>query len=373
MAPDPFNTALSATLMATSIFPFLELPVLVRRYIYEYALTTEHGLWIDADRRQLPPFWLKNNVLPSVGDIQAATSSLPIISPALLRVCKQIHREAHFLLRRNTWNFIHFSNYVLRSIPQPLKDSIRSVYFRAGALTEPKGPGMCAYVTSQLRGVRTLTLGLRDDDEGLKGATEQPLTRPEAELKGENAVLYIIRFHVWELFREGRMTTFRLECPSTYPSELYPFVWVWAWVQRTYRSLLPVRLHRTLDPLYAAVLEVLQWRETTSLLDYQRLLAKKVYVATGEELPRAVARIAQVWQENGVHVSARDPEGFERGTVITFQKVDAVEADGQESWGDNELAPKVRRGRTSPNFPRPAFDLSKIPKEIDGIKIVIKM
>lgn len=367
MAPDPFKTALSATPMAT-VFSFLELPPEIRAYIYQYVLTTDHGVWMDVDRRQLPPFWFQNNAMPSVGDIQAAMSPLPIVSPALLRVCKQIYMEARMFLRCNTLNFTRWTNDALWKIPQQIKANLGSAYFRIGVLDLSKWRGNIKNrtVDMELPLLRHFTLGLRDDDPGLIGAPSRPPLDAD-EREARRAALEIICFHVARLFRKGKLTTFRIECPSTYPSSLYPFVWVWAWVEDCIRSLLPMQAQRTLDPLYVAVVEVLRWSDESAFFNYQPLLENgPVILSTGEDLHGVISRIAQIWEDNGVLVSARDPVGFERGTVITFQRVVTGETDEQQHWGDNELVPKVRRGEPSPNFPL-VVDLKRLAPWVDVV------
>lgn len=356
MAPDPFNTALSATLITTFIFPFLELPPEIRAYIYHYALTAPDGIWMDVDRRQLPPLWLQKNIMPSVGDIQGAMRPLPIISPALLRVCKQIYMEARIFIRRNTMNFTSWSNNALCHIPKQVKDSMHSAYYRVGAESSAGGANP---ITQRLRFLRHLTLGLLDDDEGLKGATK-PSWPNEDQWQNQRVPNGIIYSYVGKLFREGKLKTFRLECPSTYTSALYPFVWVWACVERSFRDLLLRDTHHPLEQLYAAFTEFLRWSDETTFLVYQRMLVDgPVYLETGEELRRAISRIQKIWEDNGVRVSARDPEGFERGTVITFERVITEEKGEREAWGDNELVPEIRRGAQPPNFPV-VVDLSKL-------------
>lgn len=300
-----------------------------------------------------------------MGDIQDAMSPLPIISPALLRVCKLTYLEARVLIRRNTWNFHRWTNDALYHIPQHVKDSMKSVYLRASALSMEivRWTYKSKDIVKELRFLRHFTLGLTDEDQGLKGVTK--LSWPDnVDWEGRKVPLQIAHFDVGPLFRKGKLTTFRLECPSTYPSSLYPFVWIWAWVELSFRFLLPREAHRTLDQLYAAVVEVLRLSDEHSLRNYQLLLVDgPVYLKTGEELRGVISLIQRIWEDNGVRVWARDPVGFERGTVITFQRVVMVEMGEREEWGDSELVAEVRRGQKPPNFPV-VVDFSKLPSFI---------
>ncbi|KAJ5157265.1 uncharacterized protein N7482_008365 [Penicillium canariense] len=310
------------------IFPFLSLPLELRWMVYRHALSTPHGLWMDTYRRDIPGFLRKKNYEPAASDLLAAEGLHGIITPALLRVCSQIHHEAKHYINNNQWRLNRWSARTIADIPQSVRDKVQALFLGRdpSGSSAPDGTPSNQFespieLISSLPNVQHITLGMLEDDKGLSG-TPKPGDMVVASTLFERQEPWS-RFHIYKyLFQRGSFKSISLECMWTYPSCLYPWVYLWSWVTTMSWELLPHQVQPKLKEPLREVTSHLGFYDNGFLPTYRNyaplLDSSNERTAVFRTL---LCRLREVWEDFGVRVYARDPTSYERGTMVVFERM----------------------------------------------------
>jgi hypothetical protein len=226
----------SAIQSQASTFPFLSLPMELRLMIYIYALFSPFGLWLDTHRLGIPHLLRMQAIGPAPFDLWTADAGLGgIVSPALLLVCKQIYYEGKKYLERNQWRLDRWSTDPIVNIPHSVRDKVASLFLgrdTVGLFTPPgtvRDDKSVFGLVHRLPNIQHLTVGMMEDDKGLSG-TPSPGDKvnydDEDNLYG--ALSWLATYK--PLFKRGSIKSISLECIKKYPSNLYPWVYIWSWV-----------------------------------------------------------------------------------------------------------------------------------------------
>lgn len=317
-----------------NIFPFLELPREVRQMIYEYALVSAYGLCMDVYRRDLPKVMEKRGTKPPACVVQAQLSSMRgVVTPELLNTCRLVRAEARWLIWQNQMRLDRWSWQGLNHIDETVTDSISSLYIGDGTQTlpvlldnakptDPRSSRIEGYeVLRRFNWLKHLTLHLSLEDPGLLGESK---FAEGSEKEVHKAIpLQIIPLYAMR-FRQGRMRTINLECNLTYPSNAYACVYIWTWIQNVWANLVD-REHRSeLHSLYDRV-DIIAGQPCNSKRNFQglprrykRFIKPDPYHAA--EIQLLYDQIKGLWNRSGIQITARDPDRFERGTIVEIRR-----------------------------------------------------
>ncbi|KAJ5586976.1 uncharacterized protein N7459_002741 [Penicillium hispanicum] len=310
-------------------FPLLELPLELRWEVYRYCLWTPRGLWMDIHRLDLPAAVKARGFTPQEWDVDAARLALPIVSPQLLRTCKQVYREAKHYLWDNKWLFHRYTAQTTKHIPKKVLNRVHDMYIGRGIpffpvpLDNAPPEGSFNELFEQpttmmfyLPHIHNLTIAMAEDDLGLVGRKYADALDTAADM--ERSIPLRILMNYKFPFQKGFMKSITLECTRTYPRKLYPFVYVWYWVTRLSLKLLPCPAQRELKPLYEEMFKLVGWPnyDKTQFRNYRPLLDDSPETPAARELHE---KIKEIWNRYKYRVSVRRPTEFESGTMITFE------------------------------------------------------
>ena len=316
------------------VFSFLSLPLELRWMIYMYALVTPFGLWMDNYRRDIPGILRKQGFGPGPNDLLAVESIRGIVSPALLLVCKQIYNEARHLLRQNQWRLNRWCTFVIADLPASARANVTSLFLGR----DPSGhygpagtrPALVTFhnMVKHLPNIQHLTIALVNDDKGLTGPFPPMAKYDDLDGVPKGDPIYRLQMNK-HIFQRGSMIkTIGLECIKTYPSRMYPWVYMWTWVTYLAMCVLPDYGDRPkLQKLRDLIGEVDKhlgsygFGGILAYRDYSRL--QDPSNEPGEDTHALLRRLRETWEEFGIRVSARDPSPFERGTMIVFERIPA--------------------------------------------------
>ncbi|KAJ5183462.1 hypothetical protein N7492_001078 [Penicillium capsulatum] len=329
----PPSPPLSAV-MSDDIFLFLALPLEVRRMVYEYALTTAYGLWIDVYRRDLPRLMEKRGIIPPPTLLRALETSIGgIISPALMRTCRQIYQESRNLIWRNQIRLDHCRLQGL-NLPRLTLGAIRDLYIGDGMScppiirdrTSPNSLSNVRYeskalVLQKFTWLQHLTFHFGLHDPGMLGQTTFKC------IEGENfdqlmTPLNIIPFAGLRMQRD-KLRSISLECPITYSSVLYPSVYGWTWVYHVGLMILSKQSQgelRRCDSILSRFVgesNMIPSGSDSKPRRYDLMVSDDTH---SQEIQRLLDEIQRVFTRSHIRVYARDPKAWERGTMLVFER-----------------------------------------------------
>ncbi|OKO93713.1 hypothetical protein PENSUB_11992 [Penicillium subrubescens] len=284
---------------------------------------------------------------PAPFDLWTADAGLGgIVSPALLLVCKQIYYEGKKYLERNQWRLDRWSTDPIVNIPHSVRDKVASLFLgrdTVGLFTPPgtvRDDKSVFGLVHRLPNIQHLTVGMMEDDKGLSG-TPSPGDKvnydDEDNLYG--ALSWLATYK--PLFKRGSIKSISLECIKKYPSNLYPWVYIWSWVTTMTLHILdhgtPEKFEKMTDLLQE--IDLLLGR-----FESGRVPTYRNYAPLLESSHESAARfrtlsdvLQEIWEGFGIRVSARDPGPFERGTMIVFERISAGGGADEVVGGEGEL------------------------------------
>lgn len=319
-----------------NIFPFLELPRELRQIIYEYALVSAYGLCMDVYRRDLPKVMEKRGTKPPACVVQAQLTSVRgVVTPELLNTCRLVRAEARWLIWQNQMRLDRFSWQGLDHIPWVVTQSISSLYIGDGTQTlpvlidgsKPTDPRHLRFeryeVMRRFTMLKHVTIHLPLEDPGLLGK-EEFAKDFDREFERKSIPFRIIA--QWaNRFKEGRLRTVNLECGITYPSDVYPYVYIWAWVQNLAPRIL-LRAKMEVWDLYGQV-DDFAGRPCDSIARWVQGVPRQYKAFTkpdpscADKIQLLYGKIKAMWNRFGIEITARDPTRFERGTILEFRNI----------------------------------------------------